>query len=195
MCEGAECPATRRPEQLEGELYQSLVMLSTAMFCLACSLGTRAAVSAAPVAETAGWLVYRNDRYFIELRYPPDYAIVQPRDQLRPPPLLRVWFKKASMVNSPIAEREPPALALDVYEKPLQEPLDAWLSGSGLLRNFTRLVKEPVELGGAEGVRVVEQTMAAPNTFYYVARGPYVYRFTPLGGPSDEMLATLRFTQ
>jgi hypothetical protein len=176
-------------------LYRSLVMLSTAMLFLACNLGTSVAVAAAPGAETAGWRVYRNNDYFIELLYPPDYAIVQARDQLQPPPLLRVWFKKASMVNSPIAEREPPTLALDVYEKPLQEPLDAWLSGSGLLRNFTRLVKEPVELGGAEGVRVVEQTMAAPNTFYYVARGPYVYRFTPLGGPSDEMLATVRFTQ
>ena len=37
----------------------------SAMFCLACSLGTRAPVSAAPGAETAGWRVYRNDRYFM----------------------------------------------------------------------------------------------------------------------------------
>jgi hypothetical protein len=31
----------------------------------------------------------------------------------------------------------------------------------------------------------------APNAFYYVAAGPYVYRFTPLGPSGDKILKSV----
>jgi len=142
--------------------------------------------------DVTGWRVFRNEQYSFELRYPADYAIVQPHNQLQPSPVFRVWFTEASLVNSPTVDREPPQFAVDVYGNASQQPLDAWLTSSGVTRNFTRPTQEAVRVGGVKGIRLTDQTMLAPNSFYYVARGPFVYRFTPLGGLSHEMLATVR---
>jgi hypothetical protein len=168
--------------------------ITAGMLLLASNAGTCAATVASSTVDLTSWRAYRNDQYSVELRYPPDYAVVKPRDQLQPPPLLRVWFKEASLANSPIADREPPQFAVDVYDNASQQTLDAWLAGSGVTRNFARVTKQAVQVGGVQGLRLADQTLLAPNTFYYVARGPFVYRFTPLGGLSDKMLATVRFT-
>jgi hypothetical protein len=177
-------------------MQPSFFAITAAMLLLASNAGTCAATVAASTVDLTGWRAYRNDQYSVELHYPPDYAVVKPRDQLlRPPPLLRVWFKEASLVNSPIADREPPQFAIDVYDNASRQALDAWLAGSGVTRNFARVTRQAVQVGGLEGLCLMDQTMLAPNTFYYVARGPFVYRFTPLGGLSDQMLATVRFTR
>ena len=157
------------------------------------NIGSCASMPTASATDVTAWQKYSNHRYSFELRYPPDYAMVYPRGQLEPRPLFRVWFKEASMVKSPIAEREPPQFAVDVYQNESQQTLDAWLASSGLLHNLTRPLQQTVDIGGMQGLRVTGMTMVAPNTFYYVARGPFVYRFTPLGRLSEEILATVRF--
>jgi hypothetical protein len=178
---------------MESQMQPSFFAITAATLLLAS--GTCAATVATPTVDLTTWRVYRNVQYSVELHYPPDYAAVKPRDQLQPPPLLRVWFKEASLVNSPIADREPPQFAIDVYDNGSQQTLDAWLAGSGVTRNFARATRQAVEVGGVQGLRLTDQTLLAPNTFYYVARGPFVYRFTPLGGLSSQMLATVRFTR
>ena len=163
------------------------------MLFLGFSIGLCASMPAASATDVSAWHKYSNDQYSFELRYPPDYAVVYPRGQLEPPPLFRVWFKEASMVKSPIAEREPPQLAIEVYENASQQTLDAWLASSGMLRNLTQPFQQTVDIGGVHGLRVRGMTMLAPDTFYYVARGPFIYRFTPLGRSTEEILATVRF--
>jgi hypothetical protein len=182
---------------MESQMQPSFFAITAAMLVLASKFGTCAATVATSTVDLTGWQAYRNDQYSLELRYPPDYAVVKPRDQLqlRPAPLLRVWFKEASLVNSPIADREPPQLAVDVYDNASRQTLDAWLAGSGVTRNFARVTRQAVQVGGLEGLRLTDQTLLAPNSFDYVARGPFVYRFTPLGGLSDQILATVRFTR
>lgn len=177
-------------------MQPSFFAITAAVLLLASNAGTCAATVATSV-DLTGWRAYRNNQYSFELHYPPDYAVVKPRDQLQlqPPPLFRVWFKEASLANSPIADREPPQFAVDVYDNASQETLNAWLAGSGATRNFARVTQQAVHVGGIQGLCLTDQTLLAPNTFYYVARGPFVYRFTPLGGLSDEMLATVRFTR
>jgi hypothetical protein len=73
-----------------------------------------------------------------------------------------------------------------------------WTPGS-LLPEWPKISRvltiEVVQVGGADGIRLTDQTLLAPNSFYYVARGPFVYRLTPLGGLSSEMLETVLFTR
>jgi hypothetical protein len=180
---------------MESQMQPSFFAITAAMLFLASNAGTCAATVATSTIDPTGWQAYRNDQYAVELRYPLDYAAVKPRNRLQPAPLFRVWFKEAGLVNSPIADREPPQLAVDVYDNASQQTLDAWLAGSGVTRNFARVTRQAVKVGGVEGLRLTDQTLLAPNTFYYVARGIFVYRFTPLGGLSDQMLATVRFTR
>jgi hypothetical protein len=158
------------------------------------SPGSTAPTPALPSADLAGWHVYRNDRYAFELRYPPDYVIVSPRLEIQPAPLFRVWFQEASLANSPIAEYELPRFTVDIYDNASQQPLDTWLTTSGVTRNLVRVAREPAEVGGIQGVRLESQVMLAPGTFYFVARGPFVYRFTPFGRFSGQVLATVCFT-
>jgi hypothetical protein len=158
-----------------------------------CGAGPAATAQAAS-GNVAMWLLYRNDEYGFALRYPTDYVVIRPRDRLRPAPLFRVGFQEASLAASPIADREPSQFAVDVYENPSQQPLDAWLATSGVTRNLERAAHENVRVGGVHGIRLVDQALLAPNTFYYVGRGPFVYRFTPLGRFSEQMLETVRFT-
>jgi hypothetical protein len=178
----------------ESEMQSSVCAIVAAVLLLATDAGPRATAAASP-ADLISWRVYRNEQYAFELRYPPDYTVLQPRNLLEPPPVLRVWFKEAGLVNSPIAEREPPQFAVDVYDNPSRKSLDAWLESSGVSRNLERATREPTEVAGAPGLRLTDRALLAPNTFYFVTRDRLVYRFTPLGALSDQMLATIRFTR
>jgi hypothetical protein len=168
-------------------LFANLV----ALLILVANVGSYAATDTHKV-DVGDWRIYRNEQYSLELRYP---SGLLPHNGLQPPPLFRVWFKPASLVNSPIADREPPQFAVDVYDNASQQPLDTWLTGSGVARNLARPNEEVVRVGGIAGIRLTDQTLLAPNTYYFVARGPFVYRLTPLGGLSGEMLETVRFTR
>ena len=179
--------------RLETGLTQ-VAMLACAVLSAAASGPGIMGLAPAASADLGTWPTYRNDQYGFELRYPPDYAIVQPRQRPQLAPLFRVWFKEAALASSPIADREPPQFAVDVYDNASQRPLDTWLVTSGAARDLARVAREAVQVGGVQGLRLTDQMMLAPNTFYYVARGPFVYRFTPLGRFSDQMLASVRFT-
>jgi hypothetical protein len=148
-----------------------------------------------PPVDNPNWQVYRNDPYRFELRYPPGYAIMPPGDQPQPAPLLRIWFQETGLLGSPIASLQPPPFAIDVYDNPLRQSLDAWLASSGVVRTIKRFTSKPIDVGGVVGVRLTDQALIAPNVFCYVARGPFVYRFTLLGTHSNQMLSTVKFTE
>jgi hypothetical protein len=76
-----------------------------------------------------------------------------------------VWFKEANLVNSTIADRAPPQFAIDVCDNASRQALDAWLAGSGGTRNFARVTRQGVQVGGLEELRLTDQTLLALNTF------------------------------
>jgi hypothetical protein len=156
--------------------------------------GNTAPTTPSPQApDVSQWLTYSNQQYGVSLRYPPSYKVVVPSNPLQPPPLFRVGFQLVSLTNP--AGPEPPQFAIDVYDNASGQSLDQWLSTSGVVVSYGTSSRDAVQIGGVNGVRIAYQTLMAPNTFNYVARGAFVYRFTPMGTYSDQMLDTVQFTQ
>jgi hypothetical protein len=137
--------------------------------------------------------VYRNATYHIEVRYPPGVVIVPATDQPTPTPVLQVRFQEQSLVNSPIADREPPKFSIDVYDNASQLSLPDWLAQSGVVQSPERFTSAPATIGGFAGIRLTSRTLAAPNDFYFVVREGFVYRFIPLGPIGDQILTTVAF--
>ena len=144
-----------------------------------------------PAAEKADWQVYRSDEYGLELRYPSDYALLSPGGEPQPQPAFRLWFGEETKAGSPLAGRMPPPFAVDIYDNAEQRPLREWLEAAGVSMRPDRRTLTPVEVAGREGLLLALSAQLAPNAFYYVAAGPYVYRFTPLGPSGDEILKTV----
>jgi len=142
--------------------------------------------------DLSTWLTYTNPQYALALQYPPTHKVVELENQLQPAPIFRAGFLPTSLIRP--TGLEPPLFAIDVYANASQVSLDAWLASSGATTSLRRPVQDTVQVGAVPGIRLVDQTLLAPNTFYYVARGSLVYRFTPLGTHSDEILKTVRFT-
>ena len=181
----------RRPEQMT-----ALALLAFGLaFLVTCSGSARDGEGTAPTSavqstpDLSTWLTYTNPLYGVTLRYPSIYKVVVLQEQLQPAPIFRVGMQPASLTNP--SGMEPPMFAIDVYDNASHASLDAWLASRVSLGTATR---DAIQVGGENGIRIAYQTLLAPNTFYYVARGSFVYRFTPLGTYSDDMLKTVRFT-
>jgi hypothetical protein len=78
-----------------------------------------------------------------------------------------------------------------VFGADAQPSLRAWLEASGLVPRGSDVSTFSVN-GGQEGVRVKLRQMLAPNEFIYVAGSRRIYRLTPLGSHSEQMLASFR---
>jgi hypothetical protein len=145
------------------------------------------------VTDTSNWQVYVDDTYGYEIRYPPNYVIVEKEQQLEPKPVSQVLFQDQGLAHSDTAALQPPQFSVAVFDNRAQIPLEQWLQSNGLLGGAQRLQMEPYRLAGVQGVRVISPLMIAPNEFYYVAKGNYIYKLTPMGKYSEQMLATFTF--
>lgn len=153
--------------------------------------GLTPALSSQSASDLSTWSTYANRRFELTLRYPPDYAATEIDTPSLPARVLRLALQPVSLRNP--TGLEPPAFAVDVYDNVSRQSLSAWLTGSGLVAGMRRPTQDAVQVGGVPGVRVIDQILLAPNTFYFVARGQFIYRFTPLGPYSDQILDTVRF--
>ena len=141
-------------------------------------------------AAPATWQVYRNDTYKFSVNYPDSYVVVPATAQPQPAPLAQVWFQDAALARSETAALQPPQFAVDVYALPAGQSLDQWLQTLPRADQFER---QPVQVGGVEGARLVSPLLMAPNEFVVVAHGGYVYRITMLGEFGPQMLASFAF--
>lgn len=138
----------------------------------------------------ANWQVYRNDTYKFTVNYPDSYVVVPATDQPQPAPLAQVWFQDKALARSETANLQPPQFAVDVYALPAGQSLDQWLTTQPRADQYER---QPLQVGGVQGVRLVSELLMAPNEFVVVAHGGYVYRITMLGEFGPQMLDSFAF--
>lgn len=152
----------------------------------------------------SGWLGHNDETYGFFIKYPNTYVILPEPSALpvtTPQIVYRVRFQDKQKASGQFADREPAQFSIHVFE--LDEPVELldWLKTQGLLPTQQTPAEgrsagaEPVQLAGAgEGWRVLLPRMLAPREFYYFASEKNVYRLTPLGLHSQDMLASFQLS-
>lgn len=141
------------------------------------------------------WQVYHDGTYGYEIRYPPDYIIIERARQLELQPLSQVLFQDHMLANSDTAALQPPKFYIEVFDNSSQLPVEQWLEAHGLLGGAKKFQMEPYSLAGVEGARVSSPLLMAPNSFIYLPRGNYIFKLTPTDERSEQVLATFKFTE
>jgi hypothetical protein len=140
------------------------------------------------------WRTYTDKAYDFSIRYPEIFVILrEPKGQpvTRPRVVHRVRFQDKQLAAGQTAALEPPQFSIEVLKNEGSMPLPDWLKAAAQVGEKDTV--ERVSLDGAgEGWRVRQAIQLAPNDFYYFERGNYVFKLTPLGSHSEEMLNSFR---
>jgi hypothetical protein len=150
--------------------------------------GTPAHAGAAP-AQPSNWLNYTSGQFNFSITYPDVYVVADQGNLPQNVPHLihRVSFQDKALAASPTANLQPPQFMIDVFENTDGLVLEDWIAA-----NERRGTPTEANIGNMQGYLVSLQTMQAPNQFYFVSHGQYVYRLTPLGHYSAEMLRSFK---
>jgi hypothetical protein len=130
-------------------------------------------------------LTYRDQDYSFSIGYPDTYTILPETDPLNnadPKLVHRVRFLDAQLAAGDTATYEPPNFNIGIYalgDQTLEDFINNDISGGE---------REAYTLGDLTGFRVHFKQLIAPNEFYYFSEHGYVYKLTPLGLYSQEML-------
>jgi len=140
------------------------------------------------------WLTYTDPAYGFSIKHPDTYVILpepSPLPASTPPVMHRVRFQDEGRASGQYADRDPAQFAIGVFELDSPLPLRDWLQSVGLVP--ARATVEQVHLDGAgEGWRVRRPVLMAPNESYFFATEKYVYKLTPLGPHSQDMLTSFQ---
>ena len=106
----------------------------------------------------------------------------------------RVAFQDRVLAQSDTAAFQPPMFLIEVFDRGNStQTLEAWLQAQPMLGK-NNATTEPTTLSGVAGLKVTLMQEMAPNQFFFVAKGNYVYKLTPLGLYGNAMLGTFKFT-
>jgi hypothetical protein len=139
--------------------------------------------------ESVNWLTYRDQDYHFSIDYPDTYTILPENDPLNEVDtelIHRVRFLDAQLTTGDTAEYEPPNFTVEIYpisDQTLEEFINNDIKG-GNLEAFT--------FGNLSGIRLYFIQLIAPNEFYYFSNDAYIYKLTPLGPYSQEMLQSFQ---
>lgn len=135
--------------------------------------------------QPASWQTYTDAQYSFAVSYP-DTHVILPETQapgaIAPGMVQQINIMEQGTAASEFAQYTPPDLAVQVFEAgglTLEEWLDANEPGSA---------RTARSISGKPGYKVVRPTQLAPNEFFYVAAGGYIYRVAPLGEQGMAML-------
>ena len=135
------------------------------------------------------WLTYQDQSFLFSIDYPDTYTIlpVDLGSEDKDPILIhRVRFQDKVLATGDTASLEIPKFNIEIFElgdQTLESFLDKYALGAE---------REVYKLGDLTGFRVYFNRLSAPNEFYYFSSHGYVYKLTPLGMYSEEMLHTFQ---
>jgi len=142
----------------------------------------------------ATWPVYVDGTYSFGISYPPGYVISHlsdtELDQLSPRPLAAIYFQDPQTAQSAVAHMAPPAFSIRIFAKEEQQPLEEWLTMTGLLHREAGWSTGPYTGTHESGMAVRLPIFIAPGWFVYVTDGAHVYQLTALGTEAELMLDT-----
>jgi len=101
----------------------------------------------------------------------------------------RVRFLDAELARGDTADVEPPQFSIEVFDNPSPLPLGQWLD----VNNASKGSREEIEIDSVSCTQVTLPILMAPNQFIYCAFKDHVYKFTPLGLFSQDMLKSFKF--
>ena len=139
--------------------------------------------------EPEDWLTYQDQIYLFSIDYPDTYTILPENIQLEETdPLMvhRVRFQDIALATGDTASFEIPKFTIEIFELG-DLTLDAFLD------NYAAGAERQVySQGDLTGLRVYFNRLSAPNEYFYFSSHGYVYKLTPLGKYSEEMLLSFR---
>lgn len=139
------------------------------------------------------WRMYVDAAYGFSISYPDSYVILEEKPELfktiYPSLVQRVRFLDKDLAHGDTADLEPPQFSIEVYENPSPIPLTEWL-GSNDVPTGTR---EDVTVDTVSCTQITKLILMAPNQFIYCAFKNNIYKFTPLGPFSQDMLKSFKF--
>ena len=135
------------------------------------------------------WLTYQDQTFLFSIEYPDTYTILPENIHLEetdPLTTHRVRFQDIALATGDTASFEIPKFTIEIFELgdlTLDAFLDTYAAGAE---------REVYTQGDLTGLRVYFNRLSAPNEFYYFTSHGYVYKLTPLGKYSDEMLQSFQ---
>jgi hypothetical protein len=150
-----------------------------------------------PINDTQApenWLTYVDGQFGFSISYPDTYVILPESAQLpqggAPGLVHRVRFLDGHLAKSETANLQPPDFKIELFENPAGTPLRAWVDANAPGGS----IKE-VKLKDVSCLEVTMTTLMAPNEFIFCAWNTHIYRLTPLGAYSEQMLGSFKFGQ
>jgi hypothetical protein len=180
----------------EGTRMMRLILILLTIITLTASGNGQSDAAASQSVRRApsDWPAYTDKAYSFTIKYPKTFVILrEPTRQSEAVPHVRhrVRFQDKQLAAGQTAALEPPQFSIEVLENEGSLSLRDWLRYA--VRTGAEDSVEPVHLDGAgEGLRVRNAMQLAPNEFYYFARGKYIFKLTPLGQYSEQMLDSFR---
>jgi hypothetical protein len=135
--------------------------------------------------QPVSWLTYKDQDYSFSIDYPDTYTILpenEPLNEVNSELIHRVRFLDAQLAAGDTAEYEPPSFTIEIY------PLGGQTLEAFIKKDKNRGEREAYMRGDLTGIRIYFKQLIAPNEFYYFSEHGYVYKLTPLGLYSQEML-------
>lgn len=140
-------------------------------------------------AKPINWLTYISDPYKFSIQYPDSFVILPEVDLLAenvsPGLVHQVRFQTRALAEGDTAALEQPQFMVEVFTFAGQTSLDGFIK---TLLPFSNMTIESYSNGKVSGLRASTNRMLAPNEFYFFAGNGVVYKLTPLGKYSPEML-------